>query len=72
MCDTPLIQCCWGGAPPPLVGRVVHDVVEVAPDAMVSAAALGGGLILILRVLSAAVMSRALIRPFPVPSGAVS
>ena len=36
------------------------------------AAALGGGLIPILRVLSASVMSRALIRPFPVPPGAVS
>jgi hypothetical protein len=36
------------------------------------AAALGGGLIPILRVLSATVMSRALIRPFPVPPGAVS
>jgi hypothetical protein len=33
---------------------------------------LGGGLIPILRVLSASVMSRALIRPFPVPPGAVS
>jgi hypothetical protein len=33
----PLIQCCCGGAPPPLVGRVVHDVLEVAPStAMVS------------------------------------
>jgi DNA-binding transcriptional LysR family regulator len=33
---------------------------------------LGGGLIPILRVLSASVMSRALIRPFPLPPGAVS